>query len=273
MRFRTNKFLALFAVLLAVLITAGPAFAATYTLLSGATTTGAGTSVATGMAKGVGCLAYSAAGSSATVTFQQSFDNSIWWTAATSSNPSATGEAFVLPGMPYTRPNVTAYSSGTLSAKCSLLNAEVSQAALAVPTATATAAKVGVIKATWTNAELVAAASAAYNKTVGTLPANSVVKHTYVIVDGQATFAAGTLTASLGVVGTGYVDWLLAGSVKAAAATVYGDAAAERATENSGNLYYAAAQTIYAQFAAGAGTTATVTGSSGTIYVVYETLP
>ncbi len=263
-----------FAALLAVLLTASPAFAVSYTLLNGVTTTGAGTAIQTGVAKGVGCVAYSTAGSSATVTFEQSFDNAVFWTAATASNPTATGEPFVLPPMPYTRANATARASGTLWAKCATLNAEVSQVGPAVPTATATAAKMSVIKATWTNAELVAASTGTYNKPLGSLPANSIVKNVLAVVDGQATFAAGTLTIAVGgTSGGGYVDLLKASDIKAAAATVYGDVASELATANTGVMYYPTATPLVAQFLTGAGTTATVTGSSGTIYVVYETLP
>ena len=72
--------------------------------------------------------------------------------------------------------------------------------------------------------------------------------------------------------GTTYVDWIVSSDIKAAAGTVYGDAAAERGTDMA-IKYYATAQTVKTQFIAGAGDLANVTGSSGTIYVVYLTLP
>ena len=90
---------------------------------------------------------------------------------------------------------------------------------------------------------------------------------------GTAATTTAATTVSLGVAGTTYVDWVVASSAKAAAATIYGDATAENATENTGHLIYATDKTIYAQFLPASGTMADSLTSSGTIYVVYQTLP
>jgi len=92
------------------------------------------------------------------------------------------------------------------------------------------------------------------------------------INDTQATFAAGTLTGSVGVAGTAYVDWIVASNLKATAATVYGNAAAEKGSE-FGSLFYTTAKDIYLQVLAGAGDLANVTTCTGTIYIEYVTYP
>jgi len=132
----------------------------------------------------------------------------------------------------------------------------------------------GVIKRTWTNAEVVAAGGGGVtaNLSVGKLPANSRVIAAYLINDTQATFAAGTLTGSVGVVGTDYVDWIKAGSIKASAATIYGNATAELGT-GVGILFYTTAQDIVLQILGGAGDLADVTTCTGTVYIEYVTLP
>ncbi len=131
-----------------------------------------------------------------------------------------------------------------------------------------------VLKRTWTNAEVVAAGTGGVtaNLSVGKLPANSRPVAVYLINDTQATFAAGTLTASVGVAGTAYVDWLVASNLKATAATLYGNAAAEKGSE-FGSLFYTTAKDIYLQVLGGAGDLANVTTCTGTIYIEYVTYP
>jgi len=148
---------------------------------------------------------------------------------------------------------------------------------LATTTATTTAAAStphsAIIKRTWTNAEVVASAGGtSVNISVGKLPANSRPAAIYMINDTQATFAAGTLTGSVGVAGTAYVDWIVASNLKATAATVYGNAAAEKGSE-FGSLFYTTAKDIYLQVLAGAGDLANVTTCTGTIYIEYVTYP
>lgn len=145
---------------------------------------------------------------------------------------------------------------------------------VATTVAAASVPHYGIIKRAWTNAEVVTAGGGATtaNLSVGKLPANSRVIAAYMVNDTQATFAAGTLTGSVGVAGTDYVDWVKAGSLKATAATVYGDASAELGT-GVGILYYPTAKDIYLQILGGAGDLANVTTCTGTVYIEYVTLP
>lgn len=92
----------------------------------------------------------------------------------------------------------------------------------------------------------------------------------YEIVGTQATFAAGTLTGAVGVVSAGYTDWIGASDLKAAAGTIYGNAAAERGTD-AAILYYTTAKSIYMHLIGGAGDLANVTTSTGTIKILYVT--
>lgn len=169
--------------------------------------------------------------------------------------------------------NATARASGTLYAVFRDLREDPGPWAPCVASSSTTAPTYGLLKYQWTNATIVAGAGGlTLDATVGTIPAKSQPLSAYVIVDGQATFAAGTLKAGLGVAGTTYVDWIVSSDIKAAAGTVYGDAAAERGTDMA-IKFYTTAQTVKSQFIAGAGDLANVTGSSGTIYVTYMVFP
>lgn len=87
---------------------------------------------------------------------------------------------------------------------------------------------------TWTNAMVVAlGAGLVGDITVCTLPAKTIVVNAYLVV---STAAAGvtTLTGALGRVAAGYIDYIVASDLKAAANTVYGDASAERGTNLTG---------------------------------------
>ncbi len=145
---------------------------------------------------------------------------------------------------------------------------------VATTAAAATAPHYGILKYGWTNAEIVAAGTGATtaNITIGKLPANSRIVAAYIINDTQATFAAGTLTASVGVAATAYADWVAAASIKATAATIYGNAAAELGTD-VGILFYATAKDIVLQILGGAGDLKDVTTCTGTVYIEYVTLP
>ena len=90
--------------------------AAVTTVLSAVSTTGASVAQDTGNAKYVRVHVYSAAGSSCTVLIQQSTNNSVWYTVATITDPSATGEAWSVASIAYTRVNVSARVSGTITA-------------------------------------------------------------------------------------------------------------------------------------------------------------
>jgi hypothetical protein len=269
-----KKFLTAILLVLAVLASAGTATAATWTNLNGVTTTGAGSTLAFSTTPGLQAHIYSSAGSSATVVVQGAMSSSgPWITLATATNPSATGECFQGTPFPYMRANATARASGTLYAVFRDLREDPGPWASCVAGATSTAPTYGLLKWSWTNSTITAGAGGTtLDATVGTLPGKSQPLSAYVIVDGQATFTAGTLKAGLGVAGTTYVDWIVSSDIKAAAATVYGDAAAERGTDMA-IKYYATAQTVKTQFIAGAGDLANVTGSSGTVYLTYVTYP
>ena len=99
-----------------------------YTLLSNVSATGASGAFAAGSAGGLSIIVKSATTSSATVVIQQSTDKVDWVTVATVSNPAAAGSIVLVPPMPYTRANVTAYASGIITAKVSTLQAPVTWA-------------------------------------------------------------------------------------------------------------------------------------------------
>lgn len=269
-----KKLLTAILLVLAVLASAGTATATTWTNLNGVTATGAGDTLAFTSTPGLQAHIYSSAGSSATVVIQGAMRaTGPWMTLATATNPSATGECFLFTPFPYVRANATARASGTLYAVFRDLREDPGPLAPCVASASTTAPTYGLLKYTWTNATITAGAGGTtLDATVGTLPAKSQLLSAYVIVDGQATFAAGTLKAGLGVAGTTYVDWIVSSDIKAAAGTVYGDAAAERGTDMA-IKFYATAQTVKTQFIAGTGDLANVTGSSGTIYVTYMVFP
>lgn len=269
-----KKLLTAILLVLAVLASAGTATATTWTNLNGVTSTGAGDTLAFTSTPGLQAHIYSSAGSSATVVVQGAMRSSgPWITLATATNPSATGECFQGTPFPYMRANATARASGTLHAVFRDLREDPGPWAPCVANSSTTAPAYGLLKWTWANSTITAGAGGTtLDATVGTLPAKSQPLSAYVIVDGQATFAAGTLKAGLGVAGATYVDWIVSSDIKAAAGTVYGDAAAERGTDMA-IKFYTTAQTVKSQFIAGAGDLANVTGSSGTIYVTYMVFP
>lgn len=272
---RSRISLAALAVAILALV-ALPLSAATTTNLNGATTTGAGTALPFA-SPGVQAHIYSTAGSSATVVVQGAMSSSgPWYTLATVTNPSATGECYQgTTSFPYMRANATARASGTLYAVLRDLRTDPGPWAPCVATATSTAPTYGLIKYSYTNAQIVAAGSGVgpLNVSIGTLPAKSVVTKTHLVVDGQATFAAGNLTGAVGGTATAYVDLIVASDLKAAAGVIYGDAAAEKGATNLGHLYSAAAKPLTLQILASAGNLADVTGASGTVYVEYVTYP
>lgn len=266
------------AVLLAVLVTAGAAAAQNVpvTLLPAVTTTTTGSAYSFANSAGAQVHFYSAAGSSASIVLSGGMTSTgPWYTLATVTNPSAIGECYEGVAWPYLRA-VDTHSSGTVSVKAKALTASPGAWAPCVATASSSTTTRGFLKYSWTNAQIVVGGTGgtSYNLPIGTLPAKSRVVATYLTVETQATFAAGTLTGSVGVAGTAYADWIVASDLKAAAATVYGDAAAERgATNIDGQLYYATAKSIYLQVLAGAGDLANVTASTGTVTVEYVTYP
>lgn len=127
----------------------------------------------------------------------------------------------------------------------------------------------------WTNAMVTAlGAVTAGDVAVGTLPAKHVVKNAYVVI----TSAAGTvttLTVAVGRTGAGYIDYIVASDAKAAANTVYGDAAGERGTNLTGYDLpsFTGTTLINAHFISTGGNLNTVTTSTGAIFLETELLP
>ncbi len=128
---------------------------------------------------------------------------------------------------------------------------------------------------TWTNAQVVAlGAGLAGNVKVCTLPAKTIVKNAYYVVDTAATGPT-TLTASLGRVGADYLDYIVASDIKAATNTVYGDASGERGTNLTGYDLpsYTGATDIYVHFVSTVANLDQVTGSTGTVILETALLP
>lgn len=243
-------------------------------LLSEAASTGVSQPTAVGAAQSVFIHVYSASTSACTVLIQQSLDKIAWYTVATIVNPTSTGEMWRGPSLSNTRVNVSAYSSGTISAAVDYSGVETSQweilagAAPSVGTA-------GIIKYDVTNAALVALGGAGTvssgNLLIGSLPAMSRVRATYINVT-SAEDSANNFTGSLGVAGTAYTDWLAAVDMKTA--TLYGDATADRgATNIDGCLMYTTVKPIYAQFIKTTTHLHDLTNFAATVYVEYVTYP
>lgn len=105
------------ALILLLAVLALPGAAAVTTVLSAVTTTGASAAIDTGNAKYVRVAVFSASTSSCTVQIQQSTDNAVWYPVATITDPTAVGEIWSVASVAYTRVNVTARASGTITAK------------------------------------------------------------------------------------------------------------------------------------------------------------
>lgn len=130
----------------------------------------------------------------------------------------------------------------------------------------------------WTNAMVVAAAGTSNKINVCTLPAKTLV-HRCLIVIGTAATQGATLTVSAGTAADtgGYV---FASNAKAAANTVYGDAAgdigalllvADHTTDDLAS--YTTTTVVQIEFVIGAGTLADVTASTGRVILFTAALP
>lgn len=244
------------------------------TLLSAVTATGAGSAVATRGVKSLRVHVYSAAGASATVLIQISVDGSAWNTVATISNPGTGGELWVGPAAEYVRANVSARSSGTITAVSSTSDDERSQWVSAAP-ASSSVTSGGLIKYAWTTAEVVAlGAGLTGDITIGSVPAKSIIRDAYVVIT-EAGAGTATLTVALGGTATAYTDLIVASDAKAAANTIYGNASGERGTSNTGYdlRSYTAATTLKLHFIATTNNLDQCSAGTGVAYVLYETLP
>ena len=240
-------------------------------LFDGLASTGTSESTNIGSEKTVFIHICSTTTSTATVKIQQSVGGGKWHTVATVSNPTAEGELWKGPSLPKTRVTISAYSAGTIWAFADFAMAETTAWAQ-VDATTPTSGVYGLIRKDITNAELVALGEILVgNVLVGTLPANSRLIATYFDVTTAET-SANNLTVSMGVTGTGYVDWIVASDAKTKARL--GDAAAERgATNIDGALFYTTAQSIYAQFTKTTTHMADLTAFAGTAWVEYAVYP
>ena len=127
------------------------------------------------------------------------------------------------------KPVTTSAAAGDMQAPKSILTA-------GTMTATSTVQSLmrrSVSKFAWTNAMVTALGAATTGDiTICTLPAKFVVTNVLLVVDTAET-ALTSLTGAVGRTGAGYIDYVVASSLKAAANTVYGDADAERGTNMS----------------------------------------
>lgn len=158
-------------------------------------------------------------------------------------------------------------------------NVVASTAITAVGTAAANGyIRTGVYKRAWTNAEVTAfGAVLSGDLKVATLPAKTIVRNAYLVIDSQASGTT-TLTVSLGRTSTAYIDYTVASNAMVGANTVYGDATTvERGTNLTGwDLpSYTAAVDVYVQFVAtdASKKLADVLGCTGQVYLLTETLP
>lgn len=129
----------------------------------------------------------------------------------------------------------------------------------------------------WTNAMLVAlGASLTGDVNVAVLPAKTQINNAYVVIDSPGT-DANTLTVSCGDTGAGANNYILAADAKAAANTLYGDAAAERGTAIDVEFYYVpsytATTTISCRFTKTVANLSTQTGSTGRVILTTTLLP
>jgi len=134
----------------------------------------------------------------------------------------------------------------------------------------------------WTEAMVIAAHGTADTIVVCTLPAKTIVKRVYVIIDTAATQGA-ALTVQVGPTGT-TTGYILASDAKAVANTVYGTGIAAQGallfTPGNDDDYhlehlpsYVAATNVEAVFVIGAGDLRDVTASTGTIVIETLQLP
>lgn len=137
--------------------------------------------------------------------------------------------------------------------------------------------RTGLYKRSWTNAEIAAlGANKSGDVKVATLPAKTVVRNAYLVIDSAATVLS-DLTVAMGRTSTAYIDYTVASDAKAAANTVYGGSSGQRGTNLTGYDLpsYTAATDVYLHFVTtdGSHNLSDVLTSTGTIFLLTETLP
>lgn len=127
---------------------------------------------------------------------------------------------------------------------------------------------------TWTNAMVTAlGASTTGDIKVCTLPAKTVVVDCMLQVVTAET-ALTSLTGSVGFTAATYVDYILAGSLKAAANTFYGDAAAERGATLGFSLpSYTGTTDVYMHLISGVENLSTALACTGRVILTTRLLP
>jgi hypothetical protein len=128
----------------------------------------------------------------------------------------------------------------------------------------------------WTNAQVVALGAALTGDiNMVTLPARTLVRNAYVVIDGAAVGVT-TLTVSCGDAndGTPFDNYVLPSDAKAAANTVYGDAVGERGASIDVEFYhvpsYTASKLVTCHFISTVDNLDQTTGSAGRL--ILETL-
>lgn len=254
----------------------------TSTLLSAVTATGAGTTTSTERVATACVHVYSASTSVTTNAIQLSVDGTAFYTVATVSNPTSAGELWCGPVAKSIRANVTARSSGTITAKAFFsqvpstgwrkIDASPVSVSLNGTSTVVLSGSTSLLKFSWTLADLAIAATTG-NVAAFSLPPKTVVRNAYIVITTQGTHGS-TLTVSLGRTSSAYADLIAASDAKAAASTIYGDASADRGTLLGYDLpSLSASTTVNLQFISGSGNLSTVTASAGDVYLEVCTLP
>lgn len=142
-----------------------------------------------------------------------------------------------------------------------------------------TALSTGTSSYTWSNAQVVALGAVTVGDiTVATLPAKTQVLDAMVVITGSAVGPA-TVTVSCGdaIGGTPFINYIVASDAKAAANTVYGDAAAERGTSIDTEFFYLPSYTattlVTCHFISTVANLNTVTGSTGRVILTTRLNP
>lgn len=172
--------------------------------------------------------------------------------SGTPALPNGTTASTQSPGDNSTKVGTTAYTDAGLALKLPITN-----------------------KYTWNNAAIVAlGANLTGEITVATLPAKTVVKNAYVVINTAATGSA-TLTVALGYTGGSYVDYIVASDARAAANTVYGDTSGERGTALTGYDLpsFTGTTDLKLHFISTVNNLDQVLTSTGTVYIETEILP
>lgn len=182
------------------------------------------------------------------------------------------------------RDNSATLPTTAAAATYAILDGGLPQYGLGVLTAATMAAETQSINTTvtssytWTNAQVAALPTTAGDITVATLPAKTQLLDALVIITGVAVGPA-TVTVSCGDAngGTPFINLVAVADAKAAANTVYGDAAGERGTSIDTEFYYLPSYTattlVTCHFISTVANLSTVTGSTGRVILTTRLLP